>query len=56
MALEHPTEVVTTALVRRVAVPGLDREAALITLDNGLDHTKPTVFGPARPRGVRARS
>jgi 3-hydroxyacyl-CoA dehydrogenase/enoyl-CoA hydratase/carnithine racemase len=45
--LNHPNEVVTKALVRRVAVPGLGRAAALITLDNGLDHTKPNVFGPA---------
>ena len=29
------------------AVPGLDRPAALITLDNGFDHTKPNTFGPA---------
>jgi 3-hydroxyacyl-CoA dehydrogenase/enoyl-CoA hydratase/carnithine racemase len=39
-------EVVTKALVRFVAVPGLDGEAALITLDNGFDHTKPNTFGP----------
>jgi 3-hydroxyacyl-CoA dehydrogenase/enoyl-CoA hydratase/carnithine racemase len=37
---------VTKALLRFVAVPGLDGEAALITLDNGLDHTKPNVFNP----------
>jgi 3-hydroxyacyl-CoA dehydrogenase/enoyl-CoA hydratase/carnithine racemase len=40
-------EVVTKALLRLVAVPGLDRPAALITLDNGFDHTKPNTFGPA---------
>lgn len=45
--LENPAEVVTKALVRQVNVPGLDRPAALITLDNGLDHTKPNTFGPA---------
>ncbi|MFI6228287.1 3-hydroxyacyl-CoA dehydrogenase NAD-binding domain-containing protein [Micromonospora echinospora] len=39
-------EVVTKALVRRVNVPGLDRPAALITLDNGFDHTKPNTLGP----------
>ncbi len=39
-------EVVTKALVRQVRVPGLDRHAALITLDNGLDHTKPNSMGP----------
>jgi 3-hydroxyacyl-CoA dehydrogenase/enoyl-CoA hydratase/carnithine racemase len=37
---------VTKALLRFVAVPGLDRPAALITLDNGFDHTKPNTFGP----------
>ncbi len=39
-------EVVTKALVRRVRVPGLDRHGALITLDNGFDHTKPNSMGP----------
>ncbi|MFI9642323.1 3-hydroxyacyl-CoA dehydrogenase NAD-binding domain-containing protein [Micromonospora sp. NPDC051925] len=46
-ALVAPNEVVTRALLRQVKVPGLDRPAALITLDNGLDHTKPNTFGPA---------
>ncbi|MGC4891386.1 3-hydroxyacyl-CoA dehydrogenase NAD-binding domain-containing protein [Micromonospora sp. DT227] len=45
-ALAAPNEVVTRALLRQVAVPGLDRPAALITLDNGFDHTKPNSFGP----------
>ncbi|MGC4852611.1 3-hydroxyacyl-CoA dehydrogenase NAD-binding domain-containing protein [Micromonospora sp. DT4] len=45
-ALTAPSEVVTKALLRQVNVPGLDRPAALITLDNGLDHTKPNTFGP----------
>ena len=35
---------VTKSLLRFVSVPGLDGEAALITLDNGLDHTKPNVL------------
>jgi 3-hydroxyacyl-CoA dehydrogenase/enoyl-CoA hydratase/carnithine racemase len=43
----NPNEVVTRALVRSVAVPGLERPAALITLDNGFDHKKPNSFGPA---------
>jgi 3-hydroxyacyl-CoA dehydrogenase/enoyl-CoA hydratase/carnithine racemase len=43
---EFPNEVVTKALLRLVAVPGLDRPAALITLDNGFDHTRPNTFGP----------
>jgi 3-hydroxyacyl-CoA dehydrogenase/enoyl-CoA hydratase/carnithine racemase len=42
-----PNEVVTKALLRLVRVPGLDRPAALITLDNGFDHTKPNSLGPA---------
>lgn len=46
-ALAAPNEVVTRALLRQVNVPGLDRPAALITLDNGFDHTKPNTFGPA---------
>ncbi|MET8278177.1 3-hydroxyacyl-CoA dehydrogenase NAD-binding domain-containing protein [Micromonospora sp. NPDC005174] len=45
-AVTAPSEVVTKALLRRVNVPGLDRPAALITLDNGFDHTKPNTFGP----------
>ena len=44
---EFPNEVVTQSLVRFVRVPGLDGEAALITLDNGHDHKKPNSFGPA---------
>ncbi len=47
MSLAAPNEVVTRALLRQVDVPGLDRPAALITLDNGFDHTKPNTFGPA---------
>jgi enoyl-CoA hydratase/carnithine racemase len=39
-------EVVTSAAVRYVEAPGLPGEIALITLDNGHDHTKPTTFGP----------
>ncbi|SCG76954.1 3-hydroxyacyl-CoA dehydrogenase NAD-binding domain-containing protein [Micromonospora humi] len=46
MSLAAPNEVVTKALLRQVNVPGLDRPAALITLDNGFDHTKPNSFGP----------
>ncbi len=44
--MSAPNEVVTRALLRSVNVPGLDRPAALITLDNGFDHTKPNTFGP----------
>jgi 3-hydroxyacyl-CoA dehydrogenase/enoyl-CoA hydratase/carnithine racemase len=41
---EH--EVVTAAKVRYLRVPGLAGEIALITLDNGHDHTRPSTFGP----------
>jgi 3-hydroxyacyl-CoA dehydrogenase/enoyl-CoA hydratase/carnithine racemase len=41
-----PDEVVTRAVSRLVRVPGLDAPVALITLDNGLDHTRPSTFGP----------
>ncbi|MEU9887793.1 3-hydroxyacyl-CoA dehydrogenase NAD-binding domain-containing protein [Sphaerisporangium sp. NPDC051011] len=43
-------EVVTRALVRDVRLPGGAGTMALITLDNGFDHTKPNTFGP---RGLR---
>ena len=46
MSNEFPEEVVTKALLRLVKVPHLDQPAALITLDNGFDHTKPNSFGP----------
>ncbi|MDH2426656.1 3-hydroxyacyl-CoA dehydrogenase NAD-binding domain-containing protein [Sphaerisporangium sp. TRM90804] len=39
-------EVVTRALVRDVRLPGGAGTMALITLDNGFDHTKPSTFGP----------
>jgi 3-hydroxyacyl-CoA dehydrogenase/enoyl-CoA hydratase/carnithine racemase len=41
-----PDEVVTRALVRDVALPGGAGTLALITLDNGHDHTRPSTFGP----------
>ncbi|UNZ16884.1 3-hydroxyacyl-CoA dehydrogenase NAD-binding domain-containing protein [Streptomyces sp. 891-h] len=41
-----PDEVVTQAHVRHLDLPGRAGRFALITLDNGLDHTKPTTFGP----------
>ena len=40
-------EVVTRALVRDVELPGGAGTMALITLDNGRDHTRPNTFGPA---------
>ena len=36
-------------------MPGLDRPAALITLDNGFDHTKPNTFGPGGLASLDAR-
>ncbi|MFB6540391.1 3-hydroxyacyl-CoA dehydrogenase NAD-binding domain-containing protein [Streptomyces noursei] len=41
-----PDEVVTQAHVRHLDLPKGAGKFALITLDNGLDHTKPTTFGP----------
>jgi 3-hydroxyacyl-CoA dehydrogenase/enoyl-CoA hydratase/carnithine racemase len=41
-----PDEVVTEAKSRDVALPGGAGTMALITLDNGLDHTRPNTFGP----------
>ncbi len=42
----NPDEVVTRAVTRLFPVPGLDKPVALITLDNGHDHTRPSTFGP----------
>ncbi len=42
-----PGEVVTKALVRDVELPYGAGTMALITLDNGRDHTRPNTFGPA---------
>ncbi|KRV51379.1 3-hydroxyacyl-CoA dehydrogenase [Wenjunlia vitaminophila] len=41
-----PDEVVTQAHVRHLDLPRNAGRFALITLDNGHDHTKPTTFGP----------
>jgi len=49
---EYPNEIVTKALLRLVELPGLDKPAALITLDNGLDYKKPNSFGPAGLRSL----
>lgn len=40
-------ERIAHALVRDVALPGGAGTLALVTVDNGLDHTKPTTLGPA---------
>ena len=44
--IDFPDEVVTSAPVRYVDLPQGAGTAALITIDNGLDHTKPTTLGP----------
>jgi enoyl-CoA hydratase/carnithine racemase len=44
---DFPDEVVSRALVQFVDLPRAAGRAALITLDNGLDHRKPNTFGPA---------
>ncbi|MDB1089154.1 3-hydroxyacyl-CoA dehydrogenase NAD-binding domain-containing protein [Streptomyces sp. ACA25] len=41
-----PDEVVTQAHVRHLDLPEDAGRFALVTLDNGFDHTKPTTFGP----------
>jgi 3-hydroxyacyl-CoA dehydrogenase/enoyl-CoA hydratase/carnithine racemase len=41
-----PEEVVTHAPVHVLDLPGGAGRFALVTLDNGFDHTKPTTFGP----------
>jgi 3-hydroxyacyl-CoA dehydrogenase/enoyl-CoA hydratase/carnithine racemase len=42
-----PAEVVTKAYSRVIDAPGLPGTLALITIDNGHDHTRPSTFGPA---------
>ena len=44
--IDFPDEVVTHAPVQYVALPEGGGTAALITIDNGFDHTKPTTLGP----------
>ncbi|MGW5054483.1 3-hydroxyacyl-CoA dehydrogenase NAD-binding domain-containing protein [Actinokineospora sp. NPDC004072] len=44
-AAAFPDEVVTRAVTRVVTAPGIGR-VALITIDNGHDHTRPSTFGP----------
>ena len=45
-AADFPAEVVTRAIVRDVDLGPGAGVLALITLDNGHDHTKPNTFGP----------
>lgn len=50
--LTLPGEVVTSAAVQLITVPGVGGRVALITIDNGKDHTRPTTFGPAGLRNL----
>ncbi|MEI2729883.1 MAG: 3-hydroxyacyl-CoA dehydrogenase NAD-binding domain-containing protein [Candidatus Nanopelagicales bacterium] len=52
---ETPTvadEVVTKAIVRYLDLPFGAGTAAMITLDNGFDHTKPNSFGPGGLKSI----
>src|SRR6185437_7126091 len=53
-ASDFASEVVTRTPVRDVALPGGVGTLALVTLDNGLDHTKPNTFGPQSIAGLAA--
>ncbi|GAA2152448.1 3-hydroxyacyl-CoA dehydrogenase [Humibacillus xanthopallidus] len=53
-ATDFASEVVTRTPVRDVALPGGAGTLALITLDNGFDHTKPNTFGPQSISGLAA--
>jgi 3-hydroxyacyl-CoA dehydrogenase/enoyl-CoA hydratase/carnithine racemase len=46
-------EVVTHTPVRDIALPGDAGTLALVTLDNGFDHTKPNTFGPQTIAGLQ---
>ncbi|TDD98256.1 3-hydroxyacyl-CoA dehydrogenase NAD-binding domain-containing protein [Jiangella asiatica] len=52
LATVFPDEVVTTSHLRFVDLPLGAGTAALITLDNGHDHTKPNTLGPATLLGL----
>ncbi|WP_053202782.1 3-hydroxyacyl-CoA dehydrogenase NAD-binding domain-containing protein [Jiangella muralis] len=52
LATVFPDEVVTTSHLRFVELPLGAGKAALITLDNGHDHTKPNTLGPATLLGL----
>lgn len=67
LAAQAPHEIVTHSLVKDVVLAGRPHGApvriALLTLDNGLDHTKPTTLGPntlielgTALEGLRARA
>jgi len=49
-----PEEVVTHTPVRDITLPRGAGTMALVTLDNGFDHTRPNTFGPATIAGLEA--
>ena len=51
-----PDEVVTRTPVQDVTLPGGAGILALVTLDNGHDHTRPNTFGPQTIAGLQATS
>jgi 3-hydroxyacyl-CoA dehydrogenase/enoyl-CoA hydratase/carnithine racemase len=51
-ATDFATEVVTRTPVHDIALPGDAGTLALVTLDNGFDHTKPNTFGPQSIAGL----
>jgi enoyl-CoA hydratase/carnithine racemase len=54
LAAASTDERVTRFPVRDVDLPGGAGRMALITMDNGFDHTKPTTFGPKGLLNLRA--
>jgi 3-hydroxyacyl-CoA dehydrogenase/enoyl-CoA hydratase/carnithine racemase len=52
--IDFPDEVVTSAPVHYVDLPDGGGIAALITIDNGFDHTKPTTLGPKSLQNIAA--
>jgi len=52
--IDFPDEVITSAPVHYVDLPDGGGTAALITLDNGFDHTKPTTLGPKSLQNIGA--
>ena len=53
-AMATDAEVVTDAKLRKVTLPHDAGVMGLITLDNGLDHTRPNTFGPTGLIGLNA--
>ena len=53
-ATDFAAEVVTRTPTRDVDLPGGAGTLALITLDNGFDHTRPNTFGPESLAGLTA--